>query len=668
VAREKRIARDRALTAQQYGKETIMQRYSDDFEGTIIRRLFLGFSGIFTLMYCVSVYIMFLFPGSIPHGEIVLAIRYAAIGLNACAFFVVLAWKDSTPWARKAGTGLLLGNAALSMVAYLLALNDFTYSTLTFLFFTVYALLFGLFVRRVWATAVFSTALLAAFFVIHIGFPGTFFGISGLENRRTVTLITGIVLSMILLVLILSVSIHTAIYGDLRKKQRFLENLAFHDQETGIANARKLAMSLTAAIAELRGKDEVCVLAGIRLARLEELGERLGFDGTSQWLTSFSTALSANVRAWTDARAFSFPVGPTLFRAEHAILVFPFIVRAEPAPLMDKLPEELSEIVNVSLRETRSESLVDYFGAFAAYPSDAADASALARNVLRALHRIDARAKSQFSPFDPEAFERFLRKEHLEEQMLSDSFKSEITPFFQPKIAVSGGACAGFEALARWNSPILGSVPPSEFIAIAEQNRSIMVITDKILEDTARFIDTLARETDDPVRIAVNLSPTLLNPKKIDELARWIAKRKIGPWLEIEITEGTLLGMTADIEKSFARIKETGVTFAIDDFGTGYSNLAYLQHFDAEIIKIDKRFIDGIPGDGKNATLVRAILQMTRSLGMKCVAEGVEYRDQAIFLRQEGCDQIQGYLYSKPLSAEGAIAWFRENAAKRSSS
>lgn len=641
-----------------------MHRYLDDFESTIIRRLFLGFSGIFTLMYCASMFIMILFSGTTPRGNSVFAIRLAAAGINAGAFLVVLSKKGTVPWAWKAGTGLLLVNAALSMAAYLLTLNDFTYSALTFLFFTVYALFFGLFVRRVWATAIFSAAILVTFLVIHVAVPGRFFGISGLESRRTVTLIAGVVLVMILIVLILNVSIHTAIYGDLKRKQRILEDLAFHDQETGIANARKLALTLAAAIAGIQAKDAVCVLAGIRLVRLEELGERLGFDGTSDWLTAFSASLSTNVRAWTDARSYSFPEGPTLFRVEHAILVFPFIVRSEHAPRMDRLPEELSEIVNVSLRETRSESLVDFYGAFAAYPSDAADASALARNVMRALHRLDARDKARFSPFDPEAFERYLRKEHLEEQMLSDSFKSEISAFFQPKIAVSGGACAGFEALARWHNPILGSVPPSEFIAIAEQNHLIRVITEKVMGDAARFIDLLARETDKPVRIAVNLSPTLLDPRKIDELALWIAKKKIGPWLEIEITEGVLLGMTADIERSFARIKETGATFAIDDFGTGYSNLAYIQHFDAEVIKIDKRFIDGIPADRKNATLVRAILQMTRSLGMKCVAEGVEHPDQAVFLGQEGCDQIQGYLYSKPLEANAAIAWFASRRAR----
>ncbi len=110
-------------------------------------------------------------------------------------------------------------------------------------------------------------------------------------------------------------------------------------------------------------------------------------------------------------------------------------------------------------------------------------------------------------------------------------------------------------------------------------------------------------------------------------------------------------------------LKKAGVTFAVDDFGTGYSNPAYLQSFEAEVIKIDKRFIDGIPTDEKNANLVRAILQLTHSLGMKSVAEGVEYAEQAQFLADEKCDQIQGYFFSKPLIAVDALAWFLANAA-----
>jgi EAL domain-containing protein (putative c-di-GMP-specific phosphodiesterase class I) len=285
------------------------------------------------------------------------------------------------------------------------------------------------------------------------------------------------------------------------------------------------------------------------------------------------------------------------------------------------------------------------------------------RNVLTALHRSSEGDKARFIPFDSEAYERYLRTEHIEEQMLSKTFSTEISAVFQPKISVATGRCVGFEALARWHNPILGNISPGEFIPIAERNRAISEITNKIVADTKHFIDVLGEQTSGPVRIAFNLSPILLNETLLAEITHMIIASKLGNWLEIEITEGVLLGITHEIETAFTRLKKAGVTFAVDDFGTGYSNLAYLQSFEAEVIKIDKRFIDGIPKDEKNANLVRAILQLTHSLGMKSVAEGVEYAEQAQFLADEKCDQIQGYFYSKPLIAADALAWFLANTA-----
>ena len=141
------------------------------------------------------------------------------------------------------------------------------------------------------------------------------------------------------------------------------------------------------------------------------------------------------------------------------------------------------------------------------------------------------------------------------------------------------------------------------------------------------------------------------------DLREWIIKNDVGAWIEIEITEGVLVNMDQLLEEDFRLLRETGATFAIDDFGTGYSNLSYLQRFEAEVMKVDKSFIDGLPHDETNGKLVSTILQMATTFGMKSVAEGVETAEQLAFLTKAGCDLIQGYYFSRPLSLEDAQSW-----------
>jgi EAL domain-containing protein (putative c-di-GMP-specific phosphodiesterase class I) len=136
-----------------------------------------------------------------------------------------------------------------------------------------------------------------------------------------------------------------------------------------------------------------------------------------------------------------------------------------------------------------------------------------------------------------------------------------------------------------------------------------------------------------------------------------VAASGLGGMIELEITEGIIMKMSTEIAGEFRKLKEIGITFSIDDFGTGYSNLGYLQNFEAQVLKIDKSFIDGIPLDEKSATLVQTIIRMGKSFGMKIVAEGVEYAEQRDFLAKSDCDMIQGYFYSKPLENPDALAY-----------
>lgn len=217
----------------------------------------------------------------------------------------------------------------------------------------------------------------------------------------------------------------------------------------------------------------------------------------------------------------------------------------------------------------------------------------------------------------------------------------------------------GIRSVGPLEESVLGTISPVEFIPLAEQSGAIERLTLHLLDVAYGFIRRLREDRHAGIRVSANLSPGLLNPEFLDRIIADIENNGLGPFLELEITEGVLMKLNPLVSAKFGSLKRLGVGFSIDDFGTGYSNLGYLQNFEADVLKIDKRFIDGIPLDEKNGKLVEAILQMARSLDMLVVAEGVEYKEQRDFLHECGCDQIQGYFYSKPLPQEDALAFLR---------
>ncbi len=445
----------------------------------------------------------------------------------------------------------------------------------------------------------------------------------------------------------------------LARRQQYLKDLAFVDQETGLPNGRTLLDETESQMGQCESQGKLLVLAGVRVSRLDELAERFGYDNTVQWLMRFAGEFESSVDLWslreTQARSSA-----RLYRVDANILAFTITIPPSLFRLDSAISNGLADCMTETLRALHSDALIDFAGAFAVYPVDARTAQELFTNMQSTLRGLTHRDHSQFTQFDGTAFEAYLRVERVKEQMLSGSFSGEIRSVFQPKVDPATGECRGFEALARWSSPILGDISPGEFIALAETNGAIETVTKKTLEDLAAFIARAREAGREPARIAFNLSPILISRSYIDGLLEWIRANDAADWLEIEITEGMFLNATQSLNEDLARVREAGVNFAIDDFGTGYSNLGYLQSLKASVLKIDKRFVDGIPENATNANLVRAILQMAKSFGMKVVAEGVETAEQRDYLLAQGCDLIQGFFYSKPLEADEALAWLRE--------
>jgi EAL domain-containing protein (putative c-di-GMP-specific phosphodiesterase class I) len=223
------------------------------------------------------------------------------------------------------------------------------------------------------------------------------------------------------------------------------------------------------------------------------------------------------------------------------------------------------------------------------------------------------------------------------------------------------------EALVRWQHPLRGLLPPSEFIAIAEESGLIVPLGRYVLEQSCQQVAKWQREfpADPPLQVSVNLSPGQFDdPNLIEDVAAALRAASIGPAsLKLEVTEGLIMRNTEKSIATLRRLKDFGVAIAVDDFGTGYSSLSYLRRLPLDVLKIDRSFVQGIGQNTEDDAIVRAIVSLARSLGLSVTAEGIETPEQASLLREWSCDSGQGYLFSRPVAPEDFRVLFNEQRA-----
>jgi EAL domain-containing protein (putative c-di-GMP-specific phosphodiesterase class I) len=225
---------------------------------------------------------------------------------------------------------------------------------------------------------------------------------------------------------------------------------------------------------------------------------------------------------------------------------------------------------------------------------------------------------------------------------------------YQPQVSLESGRIIGAEALLRWKHPDLGHVSPAEFIPIAESSGQILQIGEWVLSNAARQMKSWMEGGMAPMIIGVNLSAVQFRHPNLPEMVTKILDSVQLPaqYLELELTEGVAMDDPLAAITMMDNLHARGVRMSIDDFGTGYSSLSYLKRFKVYKLKIDKSFVRDITDDPEDKAIVNAIISLADSLGLKTIAEGVETEGQLAFLREQGCDEVQGYYYSQPLSAD----------------
>jgi diguanylate cyclase (GGDEF)-like protein len=289
----------------------------------------------------------------------------------------------------------------------------------------------------------------------------------------------------------------------------------------------------------------------------------------------------------------------------------------------------------------------------AVFPRDGDDPDLLIRHADLALYQAKAAGRGTFRFFN-EAMNDSIRRRHRIEHALRRALgRGGLRIVYQPIVAASDLTVVGAEALLRWSDPELGTVPPTEFIRVAEQSGLILSLGDAVLRTAAEQLAQWKHEGH-RLRMSVNLSAHQIDEEGLRALvSKALWDTGLAPSdLELEITESALMRDEGVAERTFSALKHIGVGVSLDDFGTGYSSLNYLKRFPVDTVKIDRAFIRDLGVDSDDSAIVSAILAIALQLGLNVVAEGVETEEQRLFLTERGCPQLQGFLLSPPLSAD----------------
>jgi EAL domain-containing protein (putative c-di-GMP-specific phosphodiesterase class I)/GGDEF domain-containing protein len=290
----------------------------------------------------------------------------------------------------------------------------------------------------------------------------------------------------------------------------------------------------------------------------------------------------------------------------------------------------------------------------AMHPRDGSDSDTLLKRARTALNAIPPADVSSFRQYHRRLSAEAARQFEIETALRGAIERDELELVYQPKLDIDHGTLVGAEALLRWTTPKLGKVEPGEFIPIAEESGLIVQLGDWALATACQQIAAWEQKGYDCPQIGVNVSSIQLRQQEFcDHVGSALDRHAIrGEKLNLEVTEGTLIENIGDAIRIMSELRKLGISFSIDDFGKGFSSLSYLARMPVQVLKIDRSFIERIPGEHTSMTLVRSIIAMGHALGLEVVAEGVESEEQLNVLRMAACNQAQGYLISRPLDTE----------------
>jgi diguanylate cyclase len=432
--------------------------------------------------------------------------------------------------------------------------------------------------------------------------------------------------------------------------EQHLVELSQYDQLTGLPNRMLFQDRLDQAYRDSARSKAVLGVMCVDLDRFKNINETLGHGVGDLLLQAVSTRLRACVRSVdTVAR---------LGGDEFGVIATDLGSVAEAGHLARRIVDVLNEPFEYGGDNVHFTASIG----ITLHPIDEGDSAQLLKNAELALYRAKDNGRNAFRFYDA-AMNRSVKNRRIVETQIRRALDhDQFTLHFQPNIDSHSGEVVGSEALIRWNSPDRGLVYPGEFIPIAEESSMIASIGEWVLRKACAQASEWRANGRAPSRVAVNLSPMQFRRADFgDTVIRILDESGLEPEdLELEITENVVMADFKSTENSLKALYDHGVRLVIDDFGTGYASLTYLKRFPVYKLKIDRSFVSEVNSNPDDAEIAKAIIKMAHSLKLRVVGEGVETSGQKEFLSQRDCDELQGYLFSRPLAPEQFEAWFAD--------
>ena len=431
------------------------------------------------------------------------------------------------------------------------------------------------------------------------------------------------------------------------EKSEKAEYLAYYDPLTGLANRTLFHERLAQHVQTARDERRSLALVITDIERFKTINDTMGRQAGDALLVQIADRMVQHLPMARVAR-----IGSDLFAAA--------VPDVSGEALARRIEESLKALFGVPYRLGDAELRVSARLGIALFPDDALDSDALFQNAEAALKKAK-KAGERYLFYEERMTERVAEKLALENKLRQALEKGEFVLHYQPKVELESRTLVGVEALLRWNSPELGLVAPLEFVHLLEETGLIKEVGSWAMKRASLDHRHWVQQGFKIPRVAVNVSAIQLRQRNFVRLVEESIKDGLTPTgIDLEITESLVMDdIEANIEKLQA-LRGLGIDVAIDDFGTGYSSLGYLAKLPVQSLKIDRSFVNAMQEDANAMTLVSTIISLAHSLKLKVVAEGVETEEQAKILRLLRCDQMQGYLLSKPLPIEALLDWMRE--------
>jgi len=421
-----------------------------------------------------------------------------------------------------------------------------------------------------------------------------------------------------------------------------MQHLAHHDTLTGLPNRSMIADRLDLTIAQAGRHGGAVLVAFIDLDGFKLVNDGLGHNAGDELLKVVAERMSGCLRAGDMVGRFG--------GDEFVLVLNEPRHGADAAPVLERVREVVLAPITLSGQDVQVSCSIGV----AVYPNDGADADTLLMHADAAMYRAKDMGKNNCQFYTREMNACIEEKLVMLEGLRSALDEGQFRLVYQPKVDLRTGRIFGVEALVRWEHPEHGCIGPDRFIPLAEESGMIVALGDWVLRTACRQNKTWQDAGLAPMLVSVNVSPRQFEEQRlVERVAQALADSGLAPeWLELEVTEGVIMRDLQQAVAKMAEVRAMGVSLSIDDFGTGYSSLSALKSFPISTLKIDKSFVRDLGSSDGDEAIASSIIDLAHRLRLRVIAEGVETEQQRAFLRQNGCDEMQGYLFSRPLPPE----------------